>query len=61
MSVIGLTIRHVGECFQTLNNTISQYFQKILVSLSSQPLYTRYVQLPTVEFVSQKIRNNYKL
>ncbi|KIJ09243.1 hypothetical protein PAXINDRAFT_40755, partial [Paxillus involutus ATCC 200175] len=60
MSVTGLTIRHVGEHFQRSNDTISLYFQKMLVILSSQPLYTRYMQLPTGEFVSPKISNNPK-
>ncbi|KIK78135.1 hypothetical protein PAXRUDRAFT_121120, partial [Paxillus rubicundulus Ve08.2h10] len=60
MSMTGLTIRHVGEHFQQLNNTISGYFQKILVTLSSQEMYSRYVQLPTREFVSSKIRDEPK-
>ena len=30
MSVTGLTIRHVGECFQRSNETISQYAQFVV-------------------------------
>ncbi|KIK80391.1 hypothetical protein PAXRUDRAFT_158831 [Paxillus rubicundulus Ve08.2h10] len=58
MLVTGLTIRHVGEHFQRSNDTISLYDDPglwLLFILSSQPLYTRYVQLPTGEFISSKI------
>ncbi|KIK81098.1 hypothetical protein PAXRUDRAFT_38803, partial [Paxillus rubicundulus Ve08.2h10] len=30
MSMTGLTMRQVGECFQRSNDTISQYFHKML-------------------------------
>ncbi|KIK93488.1 hypothetical protein PAXRUDRAFT_144984, partial [Paxillus rubicundulus Ve08.2h10] len=67
--VTGLTLRHVGERFQQSNYSYivqsdfcvyTSYFQKILVILLTQLLYSRYIQLPTREFVSQKIRNNPK-
>ncbi|KAF8834554.1 hypothetical protein BDN67DRAFT_876599, partial [Paxillus ammoniavirescens] len=40
--VTGLTLRNVGEQFQRSSDTISHYFQKILVILSTQLLYSRY-------------------
>ncbi|KIK21682.1 hypothetical protein PISMIDRAFT_84612, partial [Pisolithus microcarpus 441] len=42
MSITGLTIRHVGEHFQHSNETISQYFQKLLFIFSSSPFYPEY-------------------
>ncbi|KIK99048.1 hypothetical protein PAXRUDRAFT_78256, partial [Paxillus rubicundulus Ve08.2h10] len=41
-SVTGLTIRHVGECFQWSNDTISRYFRKMTIIFSSAPFYTKY-------------------
>ncbi|KIJ63750.1 hypothetical protein HYDPIDRAFT_54704, partial [Hydnomerulius pinastri MD-312] len=58
--VTGLSFRHVGERFQRSNDTISRYFHKMLVIFSTQPFYTTYVQSPTSEHVSRKIRNNPK-
>ena len=45
-SVTGLSIQHTGECFQHSNDTISKYFQKMLVIFSSAPFYTTYITLP---------------
>ncbi|KIN95067.1 hypothetical protein M404DRAFT_115192, partial [Pisolithus tinctorius Marx 270] len=42
MSVTGLTIRHISEHFQWSNETISQYFCKILFILSLSPFYSMY-------------------
>ncbi|KIM59698.1 hypothetical protein SCLCIDRAFT_47379, partial [Scleroderma citrinum Foug A] len=58
--VTGLSIRHIGEHFQRSNETISRYFQKMLVIFSSPPFYTTYIQLPTGESVPPKIRHNSK-
>ncbi|KAJ7081525.1 hypothetical protein C8R44DRAFT_527075, partial [Mycena epipterygia] len=40
--VTGLSIRHVGERFQRSNETISKYFRRVLIAVSSPPFYTRY-------------------
>ncbi|KAL1944221.1 hypothetical protein VTO73DRAFT_3406 [Trametes versicolor] len=42
----GLSTRHVGERFQRANATITKYFKKMLIALSSPPFYTSYVRLP---------------
>ena len=47
ISVTGLTIWHVGECFQWSNETISHYFHHIPSIMSSHPFFTRHVVLPT--------------
>ncbi|KIK77562.1 hypothetical protein PAXRUDRAFT_55532, partial [Paxillus rubicundulus Ve08.2h10] len=60
MSVTGLTMRHIGECFQRSNDTISRYFHKMLDIFSSPPFHTMYVQLPTGKFPPQRIQNNPK-
>ena len=46
ISATGLTIQHMGEYFQWLNDMISKYFHKILVICLSVPFYTTYVPLP---------------
>ncbi|KIM51183.1 hypothetical protein SCLCIDRAFT_91358, partial [Scleroderma citrinum Foug A] len=60
--VMGLSIRHLGECFQHSNSTISnRYFKKMLVIFSSPSIYTKYVQLPHAnELVHPSIRDNPK-
>ncbi|KIK91055.1 hypothetical protein PAXRUDRAFT_150399 [Paxillus rubicundulus Ve08.2h10] len=50
--VTDLTLKHIGEQFQQSSDTISLYFQKILVILLTQLLYSRYVQLPTREYIN---------
>ncbi|KIJ19770.1 hypothetical protein PAXINDRAFT_23878, partial [Paxillus involutus ATCC 200175] len=57
--VTGLNLRHIREWFQQSSDTISCYFQKILVILLTQPLYSRY-NSPTRESIFPKIRNNPK-
>ncbi|PFH44578.1 hypothetical protein AMATHDRAFT_114474, partial [Amanita thiersii Skay4041] len=47
MSVTGLSVHHVGECFQHSNETISKYFVNILDMLASPAFYSKYVKLPT--------------
>ncbi|KAJ7084132.1 hypothetical protein C8R44DRAFT_534468, partial [Mycena epipterygia] len=49
MCVTGATVRHAGERFQHSNETISKYFRRILVAVSSPPFYTKYVKLPRVD------------
>ncbi|KIK11074.1 hypothetical protein PISMIDRAFT_123350, partial [Pisolithus microcarpus 441] len=44
--VTGLTIRHVGECFQWSNGMISKYFKRILAAFTSPRIYAKHVQLP---------------
>ena len=62
MSVTGLTIRHTGECFQCLNDTISKCFQKMLGIFLSAPFYMIYVTLPNANTPpSQMILCNQKL
>ena len=46
MSVTGHTIRHTGERFQCLNETISKYFRWMLGIFSSEPFYMMYINLP---------------
>ncbi|KIJ07772.1 hypothetical protein PAXINDRAFT_41894, partial [Paxillus involutus ATCC 200175] len=46
--VTGLSIRHIGECFQRSNDTISRYFKKILNVFSHPDIYNKYVRLPLV-------------
>ncbi|KIN97865.1 hypothetical protein M404DRAFT_103253, partial [Pisolithus tinctorius Marx 270] len=59
--VTGLSIRHVGECFQRSNGTISKYFKKILFAFSSRDIYSKYIQLPHSDApVHPTIRNNPK-
>ncbi|KAG2033027.1 hypothetical protein BDR03DRAFT_839824, partial [Suillus americanus] len=59
--VTGLTIRHVGERFQRSNETISNYFHKMLDILSSHPFYMQYIHLPADDApVSSKICDNPK-
>jgi hypothetical protein len=64
-SVTGLSVRYLGERFQRSNDTISwwvnlktkkhifslylSYFRLILIFLSSPPVYTAHVCLPTVD------------
>ncbi|KAH9172558.1 hypothetical protein EDB89DRAFT_1835298, partial [Lactarius sanguifluus] len=45
--VTGLSVQHLGERFQRSNETISKYFQKVLLAVSSGKFYNTYVQLPT--------------
>ncbi|KAG2030934.1 hypothetical protein BDR03DRAFT_836450, partial [Suillus americanus] len=45
--VTGLSVCHLGEHFQCSNDTISKYFKRILITFSSQPIYTTYVRLPS--------------
>ncbi|KAJ7101207.1 hypothetical protein C8R44DRAFT_577535, partial [Mycena epipterygia] len=47
--VTGLSIRHVGERFQRSNETISKYFRRVLIAVSSPPFYMRYVRLPSAD------------
>ena len=47
MSVIGLTIQHIGEQFQWSNDTISKYFHCMLGNFSTKPFYTTYINLPS--------------
>lgn len=62
MSVTGLTIRHTGERFQRSNETISKYFQRMLLIFSSAPFYTKYVNLPDANTPpSHRIRRNKKM
>ncbi|KAJ7227007.1 hypothetical protein GGX14DRAFT_305495, partial [Mycena pura] len=57
----GLSVRHVGERFQRSNETISKYFRRILLAVSTAPFYTTYVHLPlATDPVSDYIRNNPK-
>ncbi|KIO11980.1 hypothetical protein M404DRAFT_99069, partial [Pisolithus tinctorius Marx 270] len=58
--VTGLMVRHVGEHFQWSNNTISQYFKKLLFVFSELPFYITYVQFLTGEAIHPKIRHNPK-
>ncbi|KIK72326.1 hypothetical protein PAXRUDRAFT_65456, partial [Paxillus rubicundulus Ve08.2h10] len=44
--VMGLTIRHIGEQLQQLNETISKYFLKMLDTFSTPGVYAKYVHLP---------------
>ncbi|KAJ7321923.1 hypothetical protein DFH08DRAFT_618396, partial [Mycena albidolilacea] len=46
--VVGMSIRHIGERFQWSNETISKYFRRVLIALSSPLFYTHYVRLPCV-------------
>ncbi|KAJ6568514.1 hypothetical protein B0H19DRAFT_852484, partial [Mycena capillaripes] len=56
-----VSIRHVGERFQRLNETISKYFRHVLIAISSPPFYTRYVHLPSMnDPVPESIRSNPK-
>ncbi|KIK26881.1 hypothetical protein PISMIDRAFT_94085, partial [Pisolithus microcarpus 441] len=57
-SVTGLTTRHVGECFQQSNDTISQYFCKLLFIFSLSPFYPAYVRMPTSNEIQPRIREN---
>ncbi|KIO08077.1 hypothetical protein M404DRAFT_99489, partial [Pisolithus tinctorius Marx 270] len=44
--VTGLPIRHVGECFQRSNDTISRYFRKMVTIFASEPFYSKHVSPP---------------
>ncbi|KIO01318.1 hypothetical protein M404DRAFT_103824, partial [Pisolithus tinctorius Marx 270] len=54
--ITGLTIRHVGKCFQHLNDTISQYFHKFVFIFSSLPFYNVYIHMPAMDEVQSGIR-----
>ncbi|KIN99451.1 hypothetical protein M404DRAFT_103300, partial [Pisolithus tinctorius Marx 270] len=56
--VTGLTIRHVGEHFQQSNETISQYFHKILFILLLSPFYSTYVKMSGADDIQPKIRGD---
>ncbi|KIO02039.1 hypothetical protein M404DRAFT_100502, partial [Pisolithus tinctorius Marx 270] len=56
--ITGLTIRHVGECFQHLNDMISRYFHKFVFIFSSLPFYNVYVHMPAVDEVQSGIRED---
>ncbi|KIK90970.1 hypothetical protein PAXRUDRAFT_108329, partial [Paxillus rubicundulus Ve08.2h10] len=59
--VTGLTGRHIAECFQRSNDTISKYFKKILKAFSHCDIYTKYLQLPHVgDPTPPEILNNTK-
>ncbi|KIN97793.1 hypothetical protein M404DRAFT_159553 [Pisolithus tinctorius Marx 270] len=58
MSVTGLTIGHVGECFQWSNEIISWYFHKMLFISSSSPFYSTYIKMPGAGDVQPKIRGD---
>ncbi|KIK33967.1 hypothetical protein CY34DRAFT_60384, partial [Suillus luteus UH-Slu-Lm8-n1] len=58
-SVTGLSIRHLAERFQCLNDTISRYFRKMLNIFTSDLLYSKYIQFPDGS-VPSKIKNNPK-
>ncbi|KAJ7718236.1 hypothetical protein B0H16DRAFT_1217627, partial [Mycena metata] len=59
--VTGLSIRHVGERFQRSNETISKYFRRVLIAVSSPPFYTQYVRLPSArDPIPESIRSNPK-
>ncbi|KAJ3756105.1 hypothetical protein EV360DRAFT_21896, partial [Lentinula raphanica] len=45
----GLSVHHVGECFQHTGTTISIHFRVILFTLSSPEFYNRWVKPPTAE------------
>ncbi|KAI0349800.1 hypothetical protein OH77DRAFT_1577479 [Trametes cingulata] len=49
MCMTGLKIRHVGERFQRANATISKYFKRVLLIVSSPLFYTKYVYLPQID------------
>ncbi|EGN95164.1 hypothetical protein SERLA73DRAFT_143249 [Serpula lacrymans var. lacrymans S7.3] len=62
MCVTGLTLKHVGECFQRANDTLSKYFKEILFAFSSAPIHTDYVHLPSAnDSIPPEIQNNPKL
>ncbi|KIN93917.1 hypothetical protein M404DRAFT_37750, partial [Pisolithus tinctorius Marx 270] len=54
--VTGLMVRHVGKHFQQSNDTISQYFKKLLFIFSELPFYITYVQFLTGEAIHLKIQ-----
>ncbi|KIN97258.1 hypothetical protein M404DRAFT_160930, partial [Pisolithus tinctorius Marx 270] len=58
MSVTGLTIRHVSEHFQWSNETISQYFCKMLFILLLSPFYSTCVKMPGADDIQPKIRGD---
>ncbi|KIN96444.1 hypothetical protein M404DRAFT_163032, partial [Pisolithus tinctorius Marx 270] len=53
--VTGLMVRHVGECFQWSNDTISWYFKKLFFIFSALPFYFTYAQFPAGEAIHLKI------
>ncbi|KIK19067.1 hypothetical protein PISMIDRAFT_108444, partial [Pisolithus microcarpus 441] len=57
-SVTSLTTRHIGEHFQQLNDTISQYFCKLLFIFSSSPFYPAHIHMPTSNKIQPRIREN---
>ncbi|KIM56717.1 hypothetical protein SCLCIDRAFT_91658, partial [Scleroderma citrinum Foug A] len=58
--ITGLPIRHVGERFQRLNDTISRYFHKMVNLFASEPLYSRYISFASSTIgMHPKIVNNF--
>ncbi|KIN97674.1 hypothetical protein M404DRAFT_44249, partial [Pisolithus tinctorius Marx 270] len=56
--ITGLTIRHVGKCFQCLNDMISRYFCKFVFIFSLLPFYDVYIHMPAVDEVQSGIRED---
>ncbi|KIO03811.1 hypothetical protein M404DRAFT_56054, partial [Pisolithus tinctorius Marx 270] len=58
----GLSSWHIGEGFQHLTDTISQYFKQMLHAFSEGPIYTTYVHLPRVNsLIPSHIASNPKI